>query len=240
VGRWHGNPAAKEADRSDKPPWVQYHTFDWATEGRHIRAGQLRALMSVDEQVGRIFRTIVVLGEQNTLAFFLSDNGYLWGEHGIGHEKRYPYTGSVRVPFFARWPGHLRAGRVDGSLVANVDLLPTILDAANVTPPLKYPLDGRSLFTSDRERLLLEYFVSPDYEHVRGWAGIRTHRYEYMEWFDDADRTRVSFREYYDLSADPWQLTNLYRDGSVENDPPTRRLNRRLVMDMACVGAACP
>ena len=240
VGRWRGNPAARESDRSDKPPWVQYHTLDWATEGRRMRAGQLRTLMSVDRQVGRIYRTIDALGERNTLAFYLSDNGYLWGEHGIGHEKRYPYTGSVRVPFLARWPGHVAPGGVDRSLVANVDLLPTILDAADLRPQLRYPLDGRSIFGPDRRRLLLEYFLSPDYDHVPGWAGIRTHRYEYVEWFDDLARTSVSFREYYDLSSDPWQLANRYRDADGGPRPPTRRLHRRLVHAMRCAGDSCP
>jgi arylsulfatase A-like enzyme len=239
VGRWQGNPAAKESDRSDKPPWVRWHTFDWEKEGRRLRAAQLRTLLSVDRQVGRIYRTIDALGEQNTLAFFLSDNGLLWGEHGIGGDKRFPYSGSVGVPFFARWPGHIAQGVTDRSLVANVDLLPTILDAAQLDPPLRYPLDGRPLLASNRKRLLLEYFVSPD-SSLGGWAATRTRRYEYVEWFADEARSSVSFREYYDLKSDPWQLTNLYRDGVTSNDPPTPRLHRRLRADMGCAGANCP
>jgi arylsulfatase A-like enzyme len=240
VPHWNGNPAEREVDRSDKPPWVEGRTYDWATQGRRARAVQLRTLMSVDDQVARIYRTIDALGEQNTLAFFLSDNGFTWGEHGIGEEKRFPYTESVKVPFFARWPGHVAAGVVDRSLVANVDLLPTILRAAGLSPQLRYPLDGRSIFARGRRRLLLEYFVSPDDPVLRGWAGIRAHRYEYVEWFDDPARTDVVFREYYDLTKDPWELTNRYRDGRPGNNPPTVRLHRRLVHDMACAGATCP
>ena len=75
---------------------------------------------------------------------------------------------------------------------------------------------------------------------MRGWAGIRTHRYEYVEWFGDLSRTTVAFREYYNLRRDPWELTNLYGDGDAGNDPNTARLHRRLAHDMACAGATCP
>ena len=75
-------PAAK-ADKSDKPPWVRWRTFA-LRDARDLRAAQLRTLISVDDMVGSIFRHMNLLGESDTIAFFLSDNGYLWGEHGIG------------------------------------------------------------------------------------------------------------------------------------------------------------
>ena len=74
------------------------------------------------------------LGERHeTLAIYLSDNGDLWGEHGIVG-KRVPYTESIHVPRAMRWPGHLARGSLESNIATNVDLAPTILDAAGVEP----------------------------------------------------------------------------------------------------------
>jgi arylsulfatase A-like enzyme len=74
-----------ESDRTDKPSWVRGYnplfgdTFDQNLE---VRRAQLRTLMSVDDLVGSVMQEIRSLGEEgDTLAFFLSDNGYMWGEH---------------------------------------------------------------------------------------------------------------------------------------------------------------
>ena len=96
---------------------------------------------------------------------------------------------SVEVPFFIRWPGHFDAGDVDDRLIANVDILPTILDATGVIPTLRHPLDGRSALNANtRHRLLLEYWRSPDSPTVPGWASIRRPRYQYIEWYGDGGR----------------------------------------------------
>jgi arylsulfatase A-like enzyme len=171
---WPGNPAVFERDRSDKPP--SFRKIDWSlADGRRVRDGQLRTLMSVDDMVGRLFATLHELGEtRGTLAFFLSDNGYLWADHHLGGDlntagqKRLPYTDSVRVPFFMRWLGHLPAGTRDTRLAANVDIAPTVLEAAGIPQdPAKPPLDGRSLLAPDaRNRLLLERWR----ERVGPWS----------------------------------------------------------------------
>jgi hypothetical protein len=49
-----------------------------------------------------------------------------------------------------------------------------------------------------------------------------------------------TFREYYDLVADPWMLTNLYRDGNPNNDPAVGPLSSALAADRQCSGATCP
>jgi len=251
------SPAMRERDRSDKPPWV---TGAPTVPRRRIlsnRADQLRTLMSVDDQVGRIFATLRRLGEQrSTLAVFMSDNGWLWGEHGLAGDrgdsesgkaaitgKRYPYTESIRVPLMARWPGHIEPGTVDHRIVANVDLTPTWLEAAGVPPDLTVPLDGRSLLqSSGRVRLFLEYRRDRSYPLVRSWASIRTRRLHYIEWLSDSGR--VVFREYYDLRSDPAELDNLLGDGSHSNDPDVRPLHAEIRRDMRCRGtsgpAACP
>jgi arylsulfatase A-like enzyme len=118
--------------------------------------------------------------------------------------------------------------------------LPTILDAANLTLRRKYPLDGHSLLGRfARKRLLYEYWRSGDRPSVPGWAATLTPTSEYVEWYDDDHKT-ITFREYYDLAKDPYQLVNLYQDGKPANDPPVTALHKRLRRDEACVGRACP
>jgi hypothetical protein len=52
-------------------------------------------------------------------------------------------------------------------------------------------------------------------------------------------RSYEAFREYYDLSVDPWELENRYRNGTASDHPPTRWMHRRLAAAMACEGESC-
>lgn len=243
VPAWRGNPAVLERERSDKPPYIRGERHTLAKAAR-VRSGQLRSLMSVDDMVGRIFRTLDRFGEKrDTLAIFTSDNGFLWGDHGFGGEagtageKRVPYTPSVKVPLFLRWPGHVGAGTANGRLVGNVDIAPTVLSAAGVAPDPATPLDGRSLLSpGKRARILLEYWKEAN-KPIPTWASVRTKRYQYVEYYR---RGRRIFREYYNLRKDPWQLKNLLADGTRRNDPEVGRLQALLVRDRNCVGTSCP
>src|SRR5262249_36857864 len=65
---------------------------------------QLRQLLSIDEGVGKILRALEEKKQlDNTLVIYTSDNGYLWGEHGLG-DKRPAYEESIRVPLVMRYP----------------------------------------------------------------------------------------------------------------------------------------
>jgi arylsulfatase A-like enzyme len=237
VPAWNAPPAVFEADRSDKPPWVRAKHASPARAAR-TRADQLRALLSVDQLVGAVFRELGALDERrDTLAILLSDNGFMWGEHGL-MGKRVPYMAAVRVPLFLRWPGHVKAASIDHRNVTNVDLAPTVMAAAGLTPPS--PMDGRSLFEDwRRPRVFTEYWRIPDHPLVPGWEAIRTRRLHYVQYYDPS-RRKVIFRELYRLSEDPWELHNLLHDGNSRNDPPTRWLQRLIRRYAACAGVTCP
>jgi arylsulfatase A-like enzyme len=241
VPHWDPNPAVLEEDRSDKPPFVQERSVP-LHRARKVRAKQLRTLMSVDDMVKRVFSKLRVLEERrNTLAFFLSDNGYLWGEHGLGgsvYAKRPPYTGSVRIPLLARWRGHFLRNESDSRLVANIDIAPTIADAVGVKPDPEYPMDGKSLLgTGSRDHLLLEYFL--DVGSTPDWAAFRSRNEAYVEYYL-ADGLTPTFREYYSLAEDPWQLENLLGNGDPDDDPQFQELSRQLDEDRRCSGNDCP
>jgi arylsulfatase A-like enzyme len=235
---WHGNPATRERDRSDKPPFVR-DKHKTLRRGNTIRRKQFRTLMSVDDMVGKIFAELRQLGEaSNTLAIFTSDNGWAWGEHGVSR-KLLPYTPSVKVPLLARWPGHIAANQSDHRLISNVDIAPTILDAAGLSADPRYPIDGRSLLdrSASRHSILTEYFADPLFPHIPSWAAIRTRSYEYTEYYKGSS---VVFREYYNLSTDPFELENVLADANPGNDVDTSALSARLARAERCSGASCP
>jgi arylsulfatase A-like enzyme len=234
VGPWGGNEAVLETDESDKPLYVQ-NDDQTLQEGQANRRGQLRSLLSVDDMVDDVFQAIEARGEQNTLAFYISDNGFFWSEHGLDG-KNAPYAQSVRVPFMARWPGRVPAGATDIRPAANVDIVATIMDAVGFGPDPQYPIDGRSILTPEsRRKMLTESWPLGS----RGpWASTRTPSYQYIEYYDDTSGA-VDFREYYDLTVDPWQLTNVYADGQPRNDPWAPALTEELAGLRTCVGDGC-
>jgi arylsulfatase A-like enzyme len=240
---WPGNPSVFEANRSDKPAYVRASRYSLA-DARRVRDGQLRTLMSVDDLVGRVFKELKGLGEgRDTLAFFLSDNGFTWGDHGLGGprgeagQKRTPYTASVKIPYLVRWPGRVPAGRTDHRLTGTIDIAPTVLEAAGLSPdPAKPPLDGGSLLKpGGRNRILLEFWGGGS---VPSWASVRTRRLQYVEYYDKAGAT--TFREYYDLIRDPWQLRNMLHAAIPPDDPAIAELSAQLGRDRRCVGTDCP
>jgi arylsulfatase A-like enzyme len=241
-GSWPGNPAVNE-NVSDKPGYVRWRQPVANSTIQQIRTEQLRTLKSVDDMVDRVLRTLQAGGElDNTLVIYLSDNGYMWGQHRLADFKFVPYTESVRVPFFARWPGHLAGGTTDDRLVANIDIKPTVLAAAGIAADPAYPMDGRSLLSAGgRSRLLTEYFYDKiNAPGIQTWAATRTRTYQYIENYNQPALNGGTFREYYDLVNDPWMLTNLYRDGNPSNDPPIAPLSSALAADRQCSGVNCP
>jgi len=192
------------------------------------------ALMSVDEGVAQIVEALRRNGElENTLIVFLSDNGFMHGEHRALAEKVLPYEESIRIPLVMRGPG-VPHGRVDRRLVANVDVTSTILDATDVLPGRIQ--DGRSL---------LELLTDPGAEWGRdiliengrgangvpAYRGIRTYRFLYVE-----HRTTGEF-ELYDLANDPFELQSV--DGHEQYAKVQRDLHTRLRQLVSCVGVDC-
>ena len=112
VGPFRPTLAMTERDRSDKPPFLQLEHAALAGVGV-ARSRQLRTLMSVDDLVRSSPSRFGAPDEtRDTLAFFLSDNGFLWGEHGA--VEGLLRTDPVSSPVPVRWPGHIREGSVDG------------------------------------------------------------------------------------------------------------------------------
>jgi arylsulfatase A-like enzyme len=259
VPPWNPSPAVTVeggkdylTEKADKVPFLQAERFNQKCAAVS-HEGQMRTLLAADEMVDTIMQRLQSNGElDNTLVVFTSDNGYSWGERGVG-SKGFPYAEHVKAPFLARWDGVFPAGGVDDRLVGGEDFLPTYLAAARYTPPaFGHPLDGRSFLPGEPGKTvkLLEFGPvgrpsPPEYEAHRGiptWASLRTAGWQYIEYYE-ADNTTVQWREYYDLTADPWQLDNLLVTDP-GRAPDTDALAAELHRHLACAGtagpAACP
>ncbi len=115
------------------------------------------SLTNIDAQLGKLFDFLKREGLfENTIVIFTSDNGPspLWSKGtshaGAGHSgpfrgvKGSLYEGGVRVPFIVSWPRKLPRDYVDGnSVVAAVDLLPTLMGLAEVSYSDLTELDGK-------------------------------------------------------------------------------------------------
>ena len=93
-----------------------------------------------DDTVGAVLRALRESGlEENTLTMFLSDHGM-----PLPFAKTNCYLHSTRTPWIVRWPGKIKAGKVDKEhFISGIDFMPTILDAARVKAP--GGMDGNSL-----------------------------------------------------------------------------------------------
>jgi N-acetylglucosamine-6-sulfatase len=165
------------------------------------------AVTSMDRQIGRVLDALDARGlGDHTLVLYTSDNGYLWGEHGLT-DKRWAYEESIRVPFLLRPPKHLRGtGEPIERLVLSLDVAPTLLDAAGLlTPP---GMQGRSVLplVTDaaapwRDAFAYSYWFEPPYPTPTQRA-LRSERWKYVEYEDRPP-------ELFDLREDPQELRNL-------------------------------
>jgi len=245
IPKWKGNPATFEKNLSDKPPTLYPNNTPEGVKAKPLGTNYrnaARALLGADRIVDEVFRELRELGEnRNTLAFFMSDNGYLMGEHGL-RAKRLPYPMSQEIPLYMHWPeGGPQTGEADDRIVANIDVLPTALDAAGLEGSLEHEVDGMSLLGSQqRNRLLLEHFADSR-RQVPTWASLINDREQYTEYYDLDGETRI-FTEYYDV-ADRWRLTNTLGDNDPFNDPSPltlQLLENQLEDDRVCAGSSCP
>jgi arylsulfatase A-like enzyme len=200
-GRGYG-----ETDLSDKSAWVRSNTVKYSDE--FVR-DQLRSLQSVDRAVAALVAKLKDVGRFNdTLIIFTSDNGFLWGEHGLWAKDK-AYEESIRVPLIVVMPGV--APRTDESLVLpSLDIGPTAFEIAGVSKET----DGMSLvplLTYSGQAWRTEFFSEHVAENPAGnaiWAGVRDSRWKYVRYWTGEE-------ELYDLNADPYELNSLHKDASL-------------------------
>ncbi len=202
-------PSYDEADVSDKPSYVRdLPRLDPRARAAvdTFRQDQYRTLLSVDRQVEVLIDALRDTGRlANTLIVFTSDNGLSWGEHRWV-KKEVPYEESIRVPLVVRYDPLTSAGAAatSSALALNIDIAPTIADAAGVPAST----DGRSLLPildgtgagGWRTRFLIEHMEGAN--RVPTYCALRTDRYLFSHYV-------TGEQELYDLLSDPFEMTNV-------------------------------
>jgi arylsulfatase A-like enzyme len=207
-----GREAAEFIERHQREPFFLYLSFvppHWPMEAKpehlakfaHIpdlhRRTMLAMMASLDENVGRVLAKLRETKlEENTLVFFLSDNGGPTGrarpqpdadfEYGQNTSKNDPcrgvkgdlLEGGIRIPFMVQWKGHLPAGKTYGQPVISLDILPTALAVAGIQPDPAGELDGTNILPyligerqgAPHDELCWRFRFPPNQPALHRWA----------------------------------------------------------------------
>ena len=169
----------------------------------------LATAASLDRNIGRTLDYLDKHGlAENTIVIYLSDQGFYMGEHGW-FDKRWMYEESFRTPMVMRYPGAIKPGTVSKDLVMNLDIAPTLLEAAGTAVPRD--IQGESFLplltnkdAKGREAIFYHYYENGEHA-VSPHFGVRTHRYKLIRFYK-----RVESWELYDLKKDPQETDNLF------------------------------
>jgi arylsulfatase A-like enzyme len=205
-------------------------------------------LSHADDRIGEVLDTLARLQlTDNTLVIFSSDNGParaarpteltlmydtatgagygIGAARGItGGRKGYKaslFEGGICVPFIARWPGKIPAGKVDDtSLISAVDLLPTFCEVTGVSLPESYSPDGVSQVAAlmgngkaTREKPLFWKMNSrwpPSDHQPHHWV---SYAIVDQDW-KLVSNEDASYVELFDIAADPYEKSDLKEDES--------------------------
>jgi arylsulfatase A-like enzyme len=188
------------------------------------------AIAAMDAAVGHVLDALDRSGRaENALVIFTTDHGL-----AMPRAKCTLYDPGLEVALIVRWPGGGFSGEVTrGELVSNIDVLPTLLEAAGADPPAG--IQGRSLLPvlrggayEPRDAIFAEKTFHSYYDPMRC---IRTEHHKFIRNFETAfavevpgdiqqgaifradpsrySTDRASVIELYDLDSDPLEEHNL-------------------------------
>jgi arylsulfatase A-like enzyme len=226
-----------------KPAWAEAFELRQTPQSKSIlealQSGtqeeiRRRACMmaAVDEGVGMLFEALERTGQlDDTFILFFGDNGFFFGEHGLGPDRRFAYEEGIRSPFVARYPKRIKAGSRLRELVICQDIAPTLIELAGGKPGPQ--IQGRSLLpllagkrAGWRKSFLVEYWAENAMPWLVGmtYKAVRTDRHKYIHWVNRGRDGELD--ELYDLDKDPYEIRNVIRR------PAYRSLRKKLEREL--------
>ena len=167
------------------------------------RAILMAMLKHLDDGVGDVVAKLKKEGLfENTLLFFLTDNGGAKGMEAnnapLRGFKHSLYEGGIRTPFIVSWPKKFAGNQTVDTPVISLDILPTVLEGLGVAAPATAAFDGKSLMP------LL--------------TGMTTEHHDTLYWSDGTDVEWAVRRGDWKLRVDKnsVDLFNLAKDPSEE------------------------
>ena len=164
----------------------------------HTHAQFAAMITRLDYYVGEVLKKLKEKGlDENTLVIFSSDNGpheeggadpTFFGRDGkLRGLKRQCHEGGIRIPFIARWPGHVPAGKVNDHICAFYDLMPTFCEVAGIK---NYEKKYRN------KKKETDYFDGISFAPtLLGKKKQKQHKFLYWE-FDETDQIAVRMNDW--------------------------------------------
>lgn len=163
------------------------------------------AVTCMDEAIGAVMDAVEKAGQtENTIFLFMSDNGGSGngGNAPLKGNKSTMWEGGLRVPFIARWPGKLPAGKVTDEFLTSLELVPTLIAATGAQAPEGVKLDG-----FDMMPILRGETKSPREEMFWQRRDEKAARVGNWKWSDSAKAKGL-----YDLSTDIGETKDLSKE----------------------------
>lgn len=208
-------------ENADRPRFLWVHLFEphapYAPPepfaSRFVDNPYLGEVAATDAYLATLLTTVLGGEASRTLVVVTSDHGEALGEHGEDTHGVFAYEETLHVPMLL-WGGPVRPG-ADDRLARHIDIAPTVLSAAGLTPPTDLP--GRSLLAPAAGGET-SYFEAASSYFSMGWAPLRG-------VLVDRDKLiELPVPELYDLETDPEERDNLYRQKTSD----VRKLARQL------------
>ena len=162
----------------------------------------------VDDGVGRVMAALKEAGlDENTLVIYSSDQGNLYGQHGLWEHitlttPSSPYDTAMNIPLIVRQPGAIDGGRVSEALIGQYDIAATILDYLDIDD-VRFDNSPGESFVPVIEGKSSDFRDAVFYEQEETRA-IRTKRYAYWKRLEGTGESAL-----FDLRTDPDQNTNV-------------------------------
>ena len=199
-------------------PYIQHQQLiNWELEERgwdqwkHTVANYYGIISQYDNAVGRILDKLEQSGEiENTIIIYTTDHGDMCGSHRLIDKHYNLYQDICHIPLAIRWDGHIAVQRYTGFAHQCLDVPPTLMAMAGEAVPegifqgedlsellcKGIPTDGRDFAVSTYNGQQFGLFCE---------RMICDGKYKYVWNLTDTD-------EFYDLSADPYELTNIIKN----------------------------
>ena len=205
------NKSLAALDKQLVGPFVRGHldaVREGLTDAEYMIAQYDGEIRYVDTRFGEVLDLLDELGiADDTLLIVTSDHGESMTEHEHFFDHVSVYEQVVRVPLLVRWPRRLAGGRRVGALVQNIDLAPTILEAARIEKP--QALQGRSLLPLCRGETEMGYpFVVSNQGLWQAKRMLSDGRWKVIRAIDNGFWPAPAL-ELYDLDEDPGEMRNL-------------------------------
>lgn len=218
AGEHEKNPPHFQMTQEENPDFSAYNETNKGAHGYHSHltseerhkklTGTYYGMVSMlDKYVGEILDKLDELGiREDTVVVFTTDHGHFFGQHGLQAKGGFHYEDLIKLPFIARYPGHIPAGHVSQAMQSLVDLAPTFLSFAGIPIPHHMTgVDQSHVWTGKeeqaRDHVICEFRHEPTTIHQKTYVD---ERYKITVYYNQ------TYGEIFDLKHDPDEYNNLW------------------------------